>query len=82
MGATTITLDYDAAHDYVESKAGDRRRKVFWEGWNIVTFRPNPRGMFAKNGRYIDGRWGFATVTEPDSSGLWRVSEHTRPSRN
>lgn len=82
MTTTIITLDYDAAHEYVESKTNDRRKKVFWEGWNIVSFRPNPRAMFTKDGRYIDGKWGFASVTEPSDDGLWRVSEYTRPSRN
>jgi len=81
MGATTIELDYDAAHEYVESKSGGRN-KVFWEGWNIVSFRPHHRAIMTKDARFIDGKWGFVTVTSPDSNGLWRVSEYTRPSRN
>lgn len=68
----TTILDYDEAHAFVDE--GQRRGKaVFWDGWNIVFFKPNDRAYFAKNGRFVGGRWGFCTVVTPDENGRWKV---------
>ena len=71
MNNTTL-LDYDQAHSFVE-ESQRRGKSVFWDQWNIVFFKPNDRAFFAKNGRFVDGVWGFTTIIQPDNDGKWRV---------
>lgn len=66
------TLDYDQAHTYV-AEAQRRGKAVSWSGYDMVFFKPNDRAYFAKNGRFMNGKWGFTTVIKPDASGTWRV---------
>ena len=74
-------LDYDAAHLYVE-KMQRQGKNVKWDGWNIEVHRPNPRGYFAKEGVFRNGKWGFVTSIAPDTNGMWRVREYSRPVGN
>lgn len=46
---------------------------VRWDGWNIVFFRPSPKGVYDRNGAFRDGRWGFDNVSPLEADGSWRV---------
>lgn len=69
-----IYLDYNEAHDYVENMSR-KGKKVYWEGWNIMSFRPNPAGFMKKDGAFRDGRWGTIRAIKPNKFGKWRVIE-------
>lgn len=69
----TKTLDYDAAHQFVE-----RTPDVSWDGHDIVTWVANPKAFFTTNGAFRrdkpSGRgWGFEYRTKVSSDGKWRV---------
>lgn len=76
-----VYLDYDQAHDYVASEQR-KGRTTFWDGWNIVSFRPNPAGYMRKDGAFINGRWGTKRTIKVNKFGKWRVSESTGRTRN
>lgn len=65
-------LNYDQAHKYVEDQQA-KGRKVFWDGWKIITFTPTPSCLFRTDARFIDGQWGIAKSYPPNSDGKWRV---------
>ena len=60
-------LNYKQAHDYVEHN----KHFAFWEGWDLVLFRPTPVGYSKQQGMFRDGKWGMATRIRPDSAGNW-----------
>lgn len=64
------TLDYDAAHDLVA-----KNRFLRWEGWNIVTWKPNPRGYTDKRGQFRNGSWGIQYTYPLRSDGSWRIPD-------
>jgi hypothetical protein len=72
-----VYLDYDQAHDYV-AKEQRKGKATYWEGWNIVSFRPNPAGFMRKDGAFINGKWGTKRTIKPNKFGKWRVSESIR----
>lgn len=78
--STFASLSYESAHNYVK-KMQDRKKPVFWDGWDMIIHRPNPRAFMSKDGHFYDGRWGFQVRISPDSSGTWRVREYTKPAR-
>lgn len=62
-------LDFNAAHKYVE----DESPNVFWQGWDIVIFKPNPIGRTRSNGMRHNGVWGTAYRIKVSDRGTWRV---------
>lgn len=74
-------LGYDEAHSYVEREQR-KGRTVFWDGWNIVSFRKNPAGYMRKDGAFINGAWGTKRTIKVNKFGKWRVSESTGRTRN
>lgn len=75
-------LDYAEAHTFVD-ESQRRGKQVYWDGWDITFFKPNDRAYFAKNGRYVNGKWGFTTVIKPDENGRWRVRGNAyKPTRH
>lgn len=65
-------LDYDQAHQYVEDQQ-KQGRNVFWEGWDIIIWKPSRSGYFTKQGRFLDGRWGKAIRIRPNKGGKWFI---------
>lgn len=65
-------LDYDEAHAYVERQQA-KGRTVFWDQWDIISFRPNPAGYMKKDGMFYNGRWGRKQTIKVNKNGKWRV---------
>lgn len=72
-----VYLDYDQAHDYV-AREQRKGKAVYWNGWDIVSFRPNPAGFMRKDGAYRNGKWGTTRTIKVNKYGKWRVSESIR----
>lgn len=66
----TLTLNYDEAHEFVES---NKHRGYFWDGWNIVRWVPNASGFMKKNGMYRNNSWGLSYTFPFNNSGDWTV---------
>lgn len=60
-------IDYNTAHKVVDSN-----RNLFWDGWDIVEWKPNRDALYKKNGMFRNGRWGVAKRFTPGSNG-WKV---------
>jgi hypothetical protein len=61
-------IDYDEAHRVV---AGNRF--LYWDGWDIKTFRADERGYSDKRGKFKNGRWGLEFTYNLRPDGKWRV---------
>lgn len=46
---------------------------VFWDGWDMVFFRPDNRGMFNKAGAFRNGVWGFKNTVPVNENGKWEI---------
>lgn len=66
-------LDYDQAHSYVADQQ-TKGRSVFWDQWNIISFRPNPAAYTKKDGMFHKGKWGTKRTIKPNKNGMWRVN--------
>jgi len=62
-------LDYNAAHTFVDSQ----NNNVFWDGWDIVIFKPTPIARTRSNGMRHHGVWGTAHRIKVSERGTWRV---------
>jgi hypothetical protein len=62
-------LDYKAAHNYVDSQNDN----VFWDGWDMVIFKPSPVARTRSNGMLRNGVWGTAHRIRVSERGTWRV---------
>ena len=67
-----MILTYDEV-DAAVSKSSRRNREVYWDGWDICTFRPNRNAYTNPNGIFRKGRWGFAARIPVSSDGTWSV---------
>lgn len=76
-----VYLDYDQAHEYVDSQQ-NRDNTVYWEGWDIMSFRKNPAGYMKKDGAFVNGKWGTMRRIKPNKYGKWRISESAGRTRN
>lgn len=47
--------------------------EAFWEGWDLIIWRPNGEGYIRRNGMFRNGRWGTHYRHEPDSNGRYKV---------
>lgn len=63
-------LDYNAAHATVEGN-----RFLNWDGWDIVTWKPNPKGYSDKRGSFRRGKWGIEFRYPLRNDGTWRVPD-------
>lgn len=63
-----ITLDYGAAHSFVDSHSN-----AFWSGWDLVIWKKNSNGSNDRHGMLRNGAWGIAKRVVVDSDGKWRV---------
>jgi hypothetical protein len=75
--ANYISLGYRQAHQWVAEQQA-KGRKVFWDGWDIMSFRPNPAGFLRKDGAFIDGQWGTLWRIKVNKYGRWRVIDSSR----
>lgn len=63
-------LNYDEAHSLVA-----RNRFLRWDGYDIVTFKPNPKGFIDRRGQYRKGVWGIEFRYPLKDNGTWSVPE-------
>jgi hypothetical protein len=63
-----VNLGYDAAHAYVNKTPG-----AFWDGWEVVIWKSNPRAYKRTDGMFRNGRWGTARRFSVTTSGKWRL---------
>lgn len=62
-----LNLDYDAVHRFQSSYENS-----YWDGWDLVLFKQDPRGATSKRGEYINNQWVTTNRISPDSNGTWR----------
>lgn len=46
---------------------------VRWDGWDLIFFRPSPKGRFSKDGAFRNGVWGFDNRVKVNDKGVWEV---------
>jgi len=63
-----MQLHYDDAHAFV-----NKTRGAFWDGWDIVLWKPNSNGMTSKTGMFRNGKWGTARRYPVLNDGSWAV---------
>ena len=63
-----MVLDYDTADEFV-----DQKRALFWDGWDILHWKPNHNAYTNKKGMFRNGRWGFVTRFPVRDDGTWRI---------
>ena len=63
-------LTLDQAEVYVAGKDSN----TFWEGWDLITWRPNSRGIMRADGSFRNGVWGTARRIKPNRYGKYRIS--------
>lgn len=75
MALETRILNLASAEDFVA-----RTRNVRWEGWDIVTFVPQPRAYLMPHGSWDrrTSRWGIEYRVSPNDNGLYEVKTHGR----
>lgn len=71
MSLDTRILNLASAEEFV-----NRARNTRWEGWDIVTFVPQPRAYLMPRGKFDreSGKWGVEYRATPDSNGNWTVT--------
>lgn len=47
-------------------------RDLRWNGWDIVSWRPDSKGFLDKNGKFSGNRWGIQTVYKITEKG-WHL---------
>ena len=70
-------LDLNQAEAFV-TKESDRGHTMYWEGWDIVSWRPNNVGYMRSDGAFKYGRWGTMRRIKPNRFGKYRVSVNSR----
>lgn len=48
---------------------------AFWEGWDLVIWRPNGEGFIRENGMFRNGKWGTYFRVRPNVRGCYKVTE-------
>jgi len=62
-------LNYKQVHAYVERN----KHFAYWDGWDLMLFRPTQVGYSKPQGMFRDGKWGMSTRISPDEKGLWNI---------
>lgn len=68
-----ITLTEDTADLFVQQQQS-RGNDVYWDGWDIVSFTPNPTAFSKTDGAFRNGEWGYISRDSVNADGTWRVS--------
>lgn len=57
---------------------------VRWDGWTMVFFRPDPRGVYSvEDGAFRDGAYGFENRVPVADDGTWEIDyRNVRRSKN
>ena len=81
-----LTLGLKKADKFVKAQQ-ELGNDVRWEGWTMIFFRPEPKGVYSKDGAFRNGTWGFDNRVEVNEKGLWEidfrnVKKHSRPARS
>lgn len=69
---SVLTLNHKEAHKFVreQRRAGNNVR---WSNYDMVFWRPTPRGFKSTTGAFYRGRWGIQTIIKVNDRGLWLV---------
>lgn len=67
-----ITLNYEAAHSFVEK---NKDQGFFWDGYTIVKWSPSNNGFMQPNGTFRNNKWGYSNRYNLTSSGTWEISD-------
>jgi hypothetical protein len=51
-----------------------KQRNLSWDGWDVVSTFPNPRGWSRADGVFIKGRW-FTKKVYPVTSNGWDIPD-------
>lgn len=70
-------LSLDEAETFVISE-GKKGRTMYWDGWEIVSWRPNNVGFMRSDGAFKHNRWGTLRRIKPNRYGKYRVSVSSR----
>jgi len=54
------------------NKIVDTNKSLFWEGWNIVEFKPASDAYYSPQGAFHNGKWGYKNVFALTEQG-WKV---------
>lgn len=68
----TLTLGHRKIDSFVEEQIA-LGNDVRWDGWTLIFFRPEPKGVYSKDGAFRNGQWGFENRTPVNDSGLWEI---------
>ena len=66
-----LTLEQAEVYVLSEQRAG---RDAFWNGWEIVTWKPNIRGILRADGSFRNGKWGTSRHIKCNRYGKYRIS--------
>lgn len=68
----TLNLGIKKVHQFVGEQIA-LGNDVRWDGWELVFFRPEPKGIYSPAGAFRNGQWGFENRHTVDDDGIWRV---------
>ena len=63
-------LNYEAAHKVV-----DANYNLYWDGWDIKSWRRDHKGFFNKQGIFKNGNWGIVECFAMEDDGTWKVPD-------
>lgn len=67
-----MILTYKNADNKVE-QLKQQGHDVYWEGYTVVSFRPNPSAMYNQHGVYRNGSFGYEKRFEVTPEGTWQL---------
>lgn len=69
----------------IDEKQADnltRQKNIWWEGWDLMIWFPNPHGFTKPYGAFRNGRWGMQNRIPVNTEGKWEVpARYVRPNR-
>lgn len=68
----TLDLGYKQVHAFVAEQK-QLGNDVWFDGWTVCFFRPEPKGIYSPAGAYRNGVWGFENRTEVNDDGIWKI---------
>jgi hypothetical protein len=63
----SVVLNFEEVHEVVE-----RNRFLEWDGWDVVTWRRDPRGYADRRGSFR-AAWGILFRYPVQADGTWKV---------
>lgn len=68
----TLTLGVKKVEKFVDEQIA-LGNDVRWDGWDVVFFRPEPKGVYSRDGAFRNGQWGFENRTTVNDKGQWEI---------